>query len=196
VLVVATLPIVGLAAWTDFFAVGLGTFHPVDAVAYSPNFTLNGVFLRLLTKNEWAPALVVAPGLVLPLWIGSALIVVSGSVAVCWPPLRRAGPVRLEVAFILIAVQLIPHFTFSHQLTLSLLPACVMMLSASRSGSVHSRWFWGVVLVVALVDVYGIIWRFLVASAVVQAIPVLAVVALWAALGLAIVLEHASSRPA
>ena len=103
-----------------------------DCSGVSPNFTLNGMFLRLFTENEWAAPVAVAPGLVRPLWIGSALIVVSASVAACWPPLRRAGPVRLEIAFILIAVLLIPPFTFSHQLTLSLLPACVMLLSAWR----------------------------------------------------------------
>lgn len=196
VLVAVTLPMVGLAGWFDFFAVGLGTFHPVDAVAYPPNFTLNGMFLRLLSESQWVAPIAVAPGLVRPLWIGSALIVVCATVAACWPPFRRLTGVRVEIAFILIAVQLIPHFTFSHQLTLSLLPACVVLLNGWRSGGFDSRWCCGVILVVALVDLHGVAWRQLGPSPLIQSIPLLAVIGLWAALGLAIVRERASTLPA
>ncbi|CAN5249568.1 hypothetical protein BH10PSE9_BH10PSE9_16200 [soil metagenome] len=195
VFVALTLPIVGLAGWYDFLTIGLGTFHPVDAVSYPPNFTLNGMFLRLLTENPWVAPIVVAPGLVRPLWIGSALIVVGATVAALWPPLRRSTEVRYEIAFILIAVQLIPHFTFSHQLTLSLLPACVVLLSGWRSGRLDSRWFCGVILVVALVDLYGVGWHWIRLGPVIQSIPLVSVIALWAALGLAFVRRRRSALP-
>ena len=191
-IVLATLPIVGIEGWIEYFTIGIGTMHSPDSVAVPTNLTLNGMFLRMLSEGAWTVPLVVAPGLAGPLWIASALAVVVLTIAACWPPLRKSGSVGLEVAFILVALQLIAPFSFYYHLTLSLLPALVLILAAWRAGSLGSCWFIGLLLLVVTIDAFDLTW--VRSHWALQSVPTLAIIALWAALGTLVVRERRASR--
>lgn len=174
VIVVATLPLAGLDGWIAYFTVGLGTMHSPSDVAGATNVTLNGAILRMLGDG--------APGLARALWIGASAVVVLATVAACWPPFRDARSLRFEVVLILLALQLIAPYTWYLQLTFSLLPAAIVILMAWRSGVLGACWIWGLLGIVALVDVFGLAWHRFEDSAFVLSLPLLVVLALWAAL--------------
>jgi hypothetical protein len=160
--------------------------HAPDAVTNQTNFTLNGLFLRLLKEGQAAAPLIVAPDLVRPLWIGSGIVVVLATLAACWPPFRRVRSVRFDVAMILVALQLIAPYTWYLQLTLSVLPAAIVVLMAWRTGALGERWLWGLLGVLVLVDAFGLAWHSFETSAVMLSVPILAVTAFWAALCVAV----------
>jgi alpha-1,2-mannosyltransferase len=181
VIVALLLVAVPLVGWDGLASYGqkaalLG--EPGRLFRQATNQTFNGFFGRLLRDR---------PALALMLSQAAALVVVIATVVICWP----TGDVRvlfpLEFAFIVTALQLIPPFTWYHQLVLLLLPFFVLAVEVIAGRG--PRW-WLVPLALGFLatDLHGLLWHHITPT-LLQSTPFYTTLMLWGMLAWLIIRE-------
>lgn len=117
----------------------------------------------------------------------TALAVIAVTAALCWPAGGSAELMPLEIGLTVTALQLIPPFTWYHQLVLLLVP----LLVAVRWLFDRRRWLWLGALagLFLLTTVHGLAWRYLVDLPWLTSFPFLLGLVLWVVLGWAVASE-------
>ena len=114
-----------------------------------------------------------------------AVLVIGATAVACWPAGDPSDWMVLEIGFIIAALQLIPPFTWYHQLVLLLIPFVVA-----------TKWLWerrrlaGVGVFVGLfglTTIHGLAWHYIAAQPWLASFPFILGLTLWVALGWAIV---------
>ncbi|MBU0703849.1 MAG: DUF2029 domain-containing protein [Chloroflexi bacterium] len=181
VIVLSLLVAVPLTGWEGLVSYGqkavlLG--EPGQLFAQPTNQTFNGFFARLLTGHSGERALTDNPDLAYKLSLICGLALVIATIAVCWP----AGSARhffpLEFALIVTALQLLPPFTWYHQLVLLLIPFTVLAREALHVPGLH--WMLApLVLGYVVTDLHGLLWHHLEGLTLLQSTPFYVILMLW-----------------
>jgi hypothetical protein len=185
-LLLLALPLVGWDGMVSYGQKAVLLGEPGRLFPQPTNQTFNGFFARLLTKHAEGWAVADNPGLAYTLAQVAALFLVLATVAVCWP----VGDVRhyfqLEFALIVTALQLIPPFTWYHQLVLLFIPFVVLTREA-----LHARGLRWMLVPLALgyvvTDLHGLLWHHLEGLTLLQSTPFYTMLMLWGMLAWLIV---------
>jgi len=115
-------------------------------------------------------------------WLALGLIAVTA--ALCWPAGGTSKLMSLEIGLIVAALQIIPPFTWYHQLVLLLIP----LLVAARWLWDGRRWPWLALLVglFILTTLHGLTWHYLVDLPWLTSFPFVLGLVLWMILGWAV----------
>ena len=159
----------------------LSTGQPGVIFQTGANQSLNGFWGRLLDGRADNRT-------VYAIYLASAILVVLGTVAVCWPWGRRARGHKYEFAVIVCALQLITPYTWYHQLVLLLIPLFILA-SAIIDGDAPSRWTIPLAVGYVATDLHGMFWHQLASSALLS-MPFYTTVMLWAMLSVLAVNEN------
>jgi hypothetical protein len=163
-------PLVGWDGLVSYGRKAVLLGEPGRLFAQPTNQTFSGFFARLLTDHAAGPAVADKPALAQTLTRVAALGLVLATVAICWPIGDRRGEFRLEFALILTALQLIPPFTWYHQLALLLIPFVVLASEALDARSL--RWMLiPLALGYVLTDLHGLLWHYLEGLTLLQSTP-------------------------
>lgn len=172
VLTLACLPIVGWQNMVDYAHNAILLGRP-DVVSLTPtNQTITAVLGR-----AFPGALDLA--LTGARWLGLLLVVVTA--AACWPVGDATRWMPLEFGFIVAALQLVPPFTWYHQLVLLLIP---FLLVVNRLWNTR-KWTWlGLVAALfILTDLHGLVWHYVERWSWLTSFPFIFGLALWAISG-------------
>jgi len=167
-LTLACLPVVGWESLADYGRNAIFLGRP-DVVYTSPtNQTITAALGRAVPA---APTLVLAGGR----WLGLLLVVMTA--VLCWPVGDAVRWMPLEFGLIVAALQLIPPFTWYHQLVLLLIPLLVV---AERLWAAR-QWGWLGLLATlfALTDLHGLAWHHLAGWPWLTSFPFLLGLTLW-----------------
>ena len=147
-----------------------------DRVKSTPaNQTITAVLGRLSPNS---------PDLVLLASRWLALLVIGTTAAICWPAGAPSEWMALEMGFIVAALQMIPPFTWYHQLVLLLVP---MIVAVKRLCEKRSRVWLGVLTALfVLTTIHGLTWHYIADLPCLTSFPFLLGLTLWVALGWAI----------
>jgi hypothetical protein len=123
-------------------------------------------------------------------WLGLLLIIVTA--ILCWPVGDSAKLMLLEFALIVAALQLIPPFTWYHQLVL--LHLCLLV--AMRFLWTARRWWWLAILIVlySLANLHGLIWQYIEDWTLLTSFPFLFGLTLWVTLAYLIIEKKRQSK--
>jgi hypothetical protein len=172
VLTLACLPVVGWQGLVDYgrSAIILGSPDMVHATPTNQTFT---AVLGRAIPDQPSVALTVGR------WLG--LLLVIATVILCWPTGDAARLMPLEFGLIVTALQLVPPFTWYHQLVLLLIP---LLLVADRLW-VAGEWRWLGLLAAlfVLTDLHGLAWHSMQRWPWLTFFPFLLGLTLWAVLG-------------
>lgn len=168
ILTLACVPVVGWQGLVDYANSAVFLGRP-DTVYVVPT---NQTFTAVLGRAFSATSNTVLSG---GRWLG--LLMVIATVALCWPRGDTGRTMPLEFGLIVAALQLIPPFTWYHQLVLLLLPTLIIVerLWAER------RWY-GLGLLAALfflTDLHGLGWHYVEKWPWATSFPFLLGIALW-----------------
>jgi hypothetical protein len=132
----------------------LGFAHPA-------NSNLNGLFSRWFTANEFAPPLLLAPGLAAAAYALSASLLGLGALALLWPPGNTSRPAGLEFSLIVVTTHLVVPLTWYHHLSMIFIAFAVLILRWPEPGRLTAS---ALALAVAyfLLAVHGLLWHFFV----------------------------------
>ena len=149
-LTIACLPAMGWQALSDyaFKAVLLGEPNAVSTTA--TNQTLTAVLGRMF-PSELAFALDGGR------WLGLALVIATA--ILCLPIGDAQHLMPLEFALIVTALQLIPPFTWYHQLVLLLIPLMIVIKELWHRQKIGG--LVGLAILFALFDLHGLAWHYL-----------------------------------
>jgi hypothetical protein len=131
----------------SFFAIG----QPGTVFTTGANQSLNGFWGRTL-ERWWDD------GSVYRLYLASAAVIVLGTVACLWPPVRRPSYHRQEFALVVCALQLITPYTWYHQLVLLLVPFFTL-LSEILARRAPRAWLAPLAVAFVATDVHGLAWH-------------------------------------
>lgn len=146
------LIVAGLPANLDYLH-SIFAVIPSSPTAYPPNQSVFGFFARLLTTNEYAPALANLPavGYALALFAAGALILLAAYLT--WPR-RRPDTFALGAGLVLVTFSLIAPASWYHHAVIDLIPLLLAWFATS------SRTARGVLLMAyVLIDVQGLFWK-------------------------------------
>jgi hypothetical protein len=185
-LLLVTVPLVGVDGLVSYGQKAILLGEPGRLFPQPTNQTFNGFFGRLLTKHAEGWAVTDDPGLAHALAQVAALFLVLVTVAVCWP----VGDVRryfqLEFALIVTALQLIPPFTWYHQLALLFIPFVVLTREALHGRGL--RWMLALLAVgYVITNLHGLLWHRLGGLTLLQSTPFYTMLMLWGLLAWLIV---------
>ena len=111
---------------------------------------------------------------------------VVATVVVCWPIGDTSRFFPLEFALIVTAIQLIPPFTWYHQLVLLLIPFLVLAREALHVRGL--RWMVApLALGYVIIDLHGLLWHHLEGLTLLQSTPFYVMLMLWGMLAWLIV---------
>jgi len=182
-LTLACLPLVGWQSMADYARDAIFLGRP-DVVYTTPtNQTLTAVLGRAFPT---ALTLALTGGR----WFG--LLLVVATVALCWPKGDATRLMPLEFGLIVAALQLIPPFTWYHQLVLLLIP---LLIAAERLWAAR-RWGWLGLLAMLLIltDLHGLAWHSVEKWPWLTSFPLLMGLTLWGLLAWLIVRERRAGR--
>jgi hypothetical protein len=185
-LLLAAVPLVGWDGLVSYGQKAVLLGEPGRLFQQATNQTFNGFFGRLLAQSSEGWYLTNDPALAHTLTTAASLMLIIATAAVCWPvgnsPVGRGLPTesffQLEFALILTALQLIPPFTWYHQLVLLLIPFVVLAREALHARGL--RWML-VPLAVGYVvtDLHGLLWHHLEGLTLMQSTPFYTMLILW-----------------
>ncbi|MDY6875938.1 MAG: glycosyltransferase family 87 protein [Chloroflexota bacterium] len=150
ILTLVCLPVVGWEGLADYGERAILLGRPGDVDISPTNQTITAVLGRAFPATS---PLALASGR----WLGLLLVILTA--ALCWPVDDTARWMGLEFGLIVAALQLLPPFTWYHQLVLLLIP----MLVVANQLWITRRWGWLALLVAlfVLTDVHGLAWHYL-----------------------------------
>ena len=165
--------------------------------SYAKNFSPIVQFGRFFTKSAnqgisgfWARMLLpfFEPDTVYRVYLGSVIVVVATTIAVCWPMRRLPAFWRYEYAFIICALLIIPPYTWFHMLALMMIPLVVVVEYLWR----NQRWqLLGLVMALYLVaDIHSVFYRHITINPWLASFPFALLMLLWGFLGWLIVQER------
>ncbi len=177
-LLLVAVPLVGWEGLVSYGHKAVLLGEPGRLFPQPTNQTFSGFFARLLVKHSGGWALADDPALAHRLSLLCGLILIIATVAICWP----IGNVRhffsLEFALIVTALQLIPPFTWYHQLVLLLIPFAILAREAWHEPG--CRWMLApLALAYVVTDVHGLLWHHLKGLTLLQSTPFYATLMLW-----------------
>jgi hypothetical protein len=171
ILTLACLPVIGWQELIEYGRQAVFLGRP-DIVSSSPtNQTITAVLGRVFSKD-------LNLALMGGRWLGLLLIVATA--LVCWPVKGSERWMSLEFGLIVAALQLIPPFTWYHQLVLLLIP---LLIVVERLWAVR-RWGWLGLLAALLIltDLHGLAWHYVEQWPWLTSFPFLLGLTLWAIL--------------
>jgi hypothetical protein len=168
ILTLACVPVVGWQGLADYAQSAVFLGRPDTVYATPTNQTFTAVLGRAFPA---ASDTALSGGR----WLG--LLMVIATAFLCWPTGNAARTMPLEFGLIVVALQLIPPFTWYHQLVLLLLP---MMIVAERLWA-ERRWsgLGGLVALFCLTDLHGLGWHYVEKWPWATSFPFLLGIALW-----------------
>lgn len=185
ILTLACVPAVGWQGLTDYAQSAVFLGRPDTVYVVPTNQTFTAVLGRVFSATS---DLALSGGR----WLG--VLMVIATVALCWPRGDTARTMPLEFGLIVAALQLIPPFTWYHQLVLLLLP---MLIAAEH---LWAKRRWGELGLLAglfvLTDLHGLAWHYVEREPWLTLFPFLLGLALWGMLAVSIVqgkLDHATA---
>ncbi len=168
ILTLGCLPALGWESLADYGRKAIFLSRPDSVYTSPPNQTITAVLGRTFPAM---PPLALAGGR----WLGLLLVILTA--ALCWPVGDATRWMPLEFGLIVAALQLIPPFTWYHQLVLLLIPLLIVgnRLWAAR------QWGHLVLLAVlfALTDMHGLAWHCLAGWPWLTSFPFLLGLTLW-----------------
>lgn len=168
ILTLACVPVVGWQGLVDYARDAIFLGRPDTAYVVPTNQTFTAVLGRAFPAT---PDTALSGGR----WLG--LLMVIATVFLCWPIGNAARLMPLEFGLIVVVLQLIPPFTWYHQLVLLLLPVLIV---AERLWA-ERRWG-GLGLLAALfclTDLHGLGWHYVEKWPWATSFPFLLGIALW-----------------
>ncbi len=160
----------------QFFVIGQpGTLFPTP-----PNQSLNGFWARMLIDR-------VDDDIIYRIYLLSAVLVVLGTVACCWPWGALVSHWRTEFALIVCALQLITPYAWYHQLVLLLIPLFVLICGII-AGRAPRWWLAPLAVGFLLTDLHGLLWHHITPTLLLST-PFYTVMMLWGMLAWLIVRE-------
>jgi len=116
-----------------------------------PNQSLNGFYGRLLAGLATAES-------IYRIYLASAVLLVLGTVACCWPLAPLGSSWRLEFALIICALQLMAPFAWYHQLVLLLIPLFTLVTEVVVRRAPR-WWLASLTLGFLVTDLHGLAWH-------------------------------------
>jgi len=172
VLTLACLPAVGWRGLVEYGHNAVSLSAPGGVHATPSNQTITGVLGRVIPTR---------PDLALSIGRGLGLLLILATVVLCWSTGDDIQLMVLEFGLITVALQLIPPFTWYHQLVLLLIPLLIVVdrLWAAR------RWV-GLSLLAALFalsSLHGLVWHQIERWPWLTSFPFILMLTLWAISG-------------
>lgn len=185
-LLLAAVPLVGWDGLVSYGQKAILLGEPGRLFPQPTNQTFNGFFARLLMEHSEGPALADNPGLAHRLSLVCGLVLTIATVVICWPTGRVRHFFPLEFALIVTALQLIPPFTWYHQLVLLLIPFVILLREALHTRGL--RWMLAPLAVgYVITDLHGLLWHHLQGLTLLQSTPFYTMLMLWGMLAWLIV---------
>ena len=168
VLTVACLPVMGWQALSDYAFKAILLGEPNEVSTTATNQTLTAVLGRMF---PFAPSFALDGGR----WLGLGLVILTAILCVPIGDAQRLMP--LEFALIVTALQLIPPFTWYHQLVLLLIPLLIVMQELWNKKKLG--WLSGLAILFVLFDLHGVAWHTLEQWWFLSSFPFLFGITLW-----------------
>ena len=168
ILTLACVPVVGWQSLIDYAQSAVFLGRPDTVYVVPTNQTFTAVLGRAISPTS---DMVLSSAR----WLG--LLMVITTVALCWPMGDTARTMPLEFGLIVAALQLIPPFTWYHQLVLLLLPTLIVV---ERLWA-EQRWcgLGGLAVLFFLTDLHGLGWHYVEEWPWATSFPFLFGIALW-----------------
>jgi len=182
------LPLTGWQGLVSYGQKAILLGEPGQLFSQPTNQTFNGFFARLLTERSGERALADDPDLAHRLSLICGLALVIATVAVCWPVGNVYRFFPLEFALIVTTLQLLPPFTWYHQLVLLLIPFALLAREALHVPGL--RWMLApLALGYVVTDLHGLLWHHLKGLTFLQSTPFYVMLMLWGMLAWVVLRE-------